>query len=150
MLGAVTGMAGGAPLAASRLRRLAALLAVLAALFVVRGPVCVDGMLTAMPAGPMSMSLSDPRVASQSTAEVGPVSMPPGSCPMLTLTDGRSTVDPWSCLQAPAAVDLTRAAAVAAARTGGYVAAPPTAPPVVVATALRFAATLHELGLLRT
>jgi len=154
MLGAVRATATGAGLAAARLRRLAALLAVLAVLVAVRGPGCGDPMAAGTPAMPMtpmtmSMAVGEPATDSAAPSDAGVAPTPVELCPATAA--GRSSTDLGSCLQAPpAAVSVTAAVTLAAAAPSGYAPAPPPAPPVFVAAVLRYAATLHQLGLLRT
>lgn len=140
MLGAVTGVAGSAAVAAVRLRRLTALLAVLAAL-VAASPVCAAAMPTA------AMSTGSQTPAAKSHA-MDAVPAPVEPCP--TMTAGGSATQPQSCEPAPATVgNLTGAATLAAAPDSGYLVPVATAPPIGGTAVPRYAATLHQLGLLR-
>lgn len=150
MLGAVTGRATVAPRAAAWVRRLAALLSVLAALVAVRGPVCTDGMASGKPAGSMSMVPGGTDAAPP--VKMGLASIPAGWCPAPMLAADGSTAGLGSCMQAtPTVLNATGMAALAANRDpGSAIALPAAAPPMSVDAVLHRVVTLHQLGLLRT
>jgi hypothetical protein len=146
--GAMTGGAFSASPAAAWPRRLVILLAVLAALLAVRAPVCTGSMATGMSAPPgSSMEMAGGPVRTWS-AQIGGASTPAGLC--ATPAAG-GAADPAWCLQAPpTAINVTGVVGLAAAEPVGYLIAVRPAPAVVAAPVLRHAATLHQLGLLRT
>src|SRR5438270_2386943 len=110
-------------------QRLAVLLAVLAALVAVRGPVCVDGMGATMP-GMAASSMPTAMAGAVASAQPGAASMPSLVCAALASATGLSTVDPGSCLQAaPTSVAVPAAAVLAAAGAAGYRCVPAPAPP---------------------
>jgi hypothetical protein len=136
----VTGVVGSTVIAAVRLRRLAALLAVLAALVAV-SPVCVADMPTAaMSTGSQAAAAAGPTMG-EASAQVE-------QCPAMTA--GGSATELRSCQPAPVtAGNLTGAAMLSAASDAGYPVPAATVPPIGGTAVLRYAATLHKLGLLR-
>lgn len=164
MLSAVRSRTVDAAFAAVWLRRLAAVLAVVAAAFAVRGPACVDGMQTGVPptlgsaAIPMGMDGAATPAAVMTghnpDADAGAASaeaaMPPRWCSAMAWADFAGT-DPGSCWQTSQAANVVGAVVVAIAEQAGYAVALPSAAPAVRITAvLRYAATLDQLCLLRT
>lgn len=141
----------------------AVLLAVAAAVVTVRGPSCTDGMLTHTLPASMTMAAStamvmvEPVVTSPPPGTIGrgaddaARSTPSEWCLAAGMATGRSSTAPVSCLQATptAKANLTGAVTPATALEGWRVQeAAPAARPVIAV--LRHAATLHQLGLLRT
>lgn len=142
MLGAVIGrtLAVQQP-AAAWLRRPAAVLAVLVAVVAGWSPACADGMATDMAAMPSTSMIVDGLATSRA-------SVPSGLCPAPVA--GR-TADLRFCVQAPpAAVNVVGAGALTGARGAGYAVVPLAGQSMTVTGALRHAATLHQLGVLRT
>jgi hypothetical protein len=152
MLGVVTGGTIGGRLCAVWPRRWALLLGVLAALLAARGPVCTDAMMTAMPVlEPTSMSQMVLAPAPVGPAQAAAAATPARVCQAVAPTTTGSPTGLGPCVTLPpTAITVTSALLVPAAAPSGVLVTPPPPATAVVVAVLRHAATLYQLGLLRT
>jgi hypothetical protein len=149
----VTATANPVRPAAAPLRRLAAVLALAAVLFTLRGPMCYAQMAVTMPA--MTMAMADAPAPHTETAPAMPAAdaMPAttgGTGPHMHCPDTPLSGDVGlaSCGQSPPAVPANPLAAPRPAVVGVVVAFAAN-PAVIMPAAVTVVATLHQLGVLR-
>jgi hypothetical protein len=136
MLGGVVNPAVDTSVATLGLRRLAMLIAIVFAVVAVRGPMCTEG--------------GSPPAPNAASETVMPNMPPP--CPVPAPPGGGLTAEHEPCPEASPTTPASLAGLVtlAGVRVAGQASAPSTPPRSLVAAVLRHAATLHQLGLLRT